>query len=143
MKIFATALIALLLRFCSPSNEEISRLVARLKDNDSAVRQEAALSLRDIGRSAEAAVPALVAALNDGDAEVRWHAAEALGNIGRAAQEAVPALIAALKDSDVRVRECSDRAFGRSVRVPRTLSLTSSRPSMTVMPVYEAAQPKA
>jgi hypothetical protein len=69
----------------------VEPLLAVLKHKNSAVRYEAAMTLRDIGD--RRAVEPLVEALGDRSFEVRWVAAEALIDAGRAA---VPAVLHAL-----------------------------------------------
>ena len=82
----------------------VSEWIARLKDEDDSVRLKAAMSLRQLGPEAKAAVPALVECLKDSNASVRCESAFALQRIGPAAKPAIPALIEALKDKDYAVR---------------------------------------
>ena len=79
------------------------------KDEDSGVRQDAAVALEEIDDPR--AVPDLIEALNDEDPNVRYSTASALKN--RKDPAAVPALIAALKDEYVIVREAAARALGK------------------------------
>ncbi len=63
------------------TQEEVERLIERLKDEDELVRRYAAGALAQIGPAAAPAVEALTEALKDEDEEVRRRAAEALGSI--------------------------------------------------------------
>jgi HEAT repeat protein len=83
-------------------------LIALLKDEDSNVRQEAAVALGNLGPLAKPAIPALSATLTDQDSTVRYRAAEALGHIG---PNAVGSLVEALKDEDPRVRWSAEEAL--------------------------------
>jgi HEAT repeat protein len=91
----------------------VPRLIDLLRDSDSEVRWNAALTLGKIGPDAKAAVPNLVAALKDENALVREHAAEALGDIGPDARDAIPELVAVLKDPEARVRRDAVRSLGQ------------------------------
>jgi HEAT repeat protein len=78
-----------------------------LKDEDPAVRAEAAGMLSDVGADHSVAVPALTQALHDTDAGVRGAAARGLGAIGRPAQASLPALWAMIRDPDEGVRSAA------------------------------------
>jgi HEAT repeat protein len=82
----------------------VSEWIARLKDKDDKVRLKAAMSLRQLGPEAKAAVPALLESLKDNSASVRCESAFALQRVGPAAKPAIPSLIEALKDADYHVR---------------------------------------
>ncbi len=84
--------------------EEVERLIERLKDEDVLARSDAAEALGQIGPEAAPAVEALVEALKDEAAGVRLHAAMALGGIGPEAAPAVEGLIETLQDEDAGVR---------------------------------------
>jgi len=62
-------------------------LIDALKDQNEAVRTEAAHALEKIGPEAKTAVPALIEALKDEDKNVRQEAANALGKIGPKARQ--------------------------------------------------------
>jgi hypothetical protein len=86
-------------------------LLEAAKNGDPELRRQSVLAIRNIGKSAAAAVPELVRFLRDDkDAKVREHAALALGGIGKAAESAVPILVQKIQDAaenrDVRT-ECA------------------------------------
>ena len=88
--------------------DQVSRMIADLKDRHAQVRRDAASGL---GYSKDPrAVGPLSAALKDADARVQREAAEALGKIKD--PRAVEPLIAALKDSDKDVRKYAARTLG-------------------------------
>jgi len=72
----------ILLAACGPSESEIPRLMNELRDQDDAVRNQAALDLASLGPKAEKAVPALIQRLKDENGGVRSSAAYALRVIG-------------------------------------------------------------
>jgi tetratricopeptide (TPR) repeat protein len=78
--------------------------VERLKDEDSEVRKNAALSLVGFGSEARAAVPSLVDLLKDQKTYISVVAADTLGAIGPGANAAVPTLLKYLKHRDPSVR---------------------------------------
>lgn len=88
------------------SDNDISRVTEKLRDQDSNVRLSAAQHLARRGFDAEPAVPALAKALEDRDCRIRLCVAETLKNLGFTAEPAVPALAKALQDKDSRVRRC-------------------------------------
>jgi hypothetical protein len=71
--------------------DRVNDYVKALRDNDAAVRRQAAGALGELGAKAKAAVPALRAAIIDGDAGVRSAAALALEKINPPARVADPA----------------------------------------------------
>jgi len=82
----------------------LDSLVAALKDEDYAVRRQAAAALGNLGKSDDRVISALVAALKDQNYDVRSQAAAALGNLGKSDDRVISALVAALKDEDHEVR---------------------------------------
>jgi len=66
------------------TDDVIAALTEALRDEDPAVRRQAAISLNGLGSAAADAVPALKQALNDKDDDVREAAAEALKKIKQA-----------------------------------------------------------
>ncbi len=76
---------------------QIGGLLDQMKSPNAAVRARAAMSLRELGGAAKAAVPALAAALADRNLNVRYWSASALRGLGPDARQAVPALVGALK----------------------------------------------
>lgn len=82
-----------------PKPATIPDLIQQLSSNDSAVRQQTAQQLGNLGVAARKAVPALSKALRDPYPKVRTRAAKALAAIG---VPAVPALIVALKDPAIK-----------------------------------------
>jgi len=91
------------------SERKMNKLIAALKDWDSEVRRNAAISLGQIGDTR--AVEPLIAALKDGDWGVRRNAATSLGQIGDT--RAVEPLIAALKDRNLYVRLHAATSLGQ------------------------------
>ncbi len=86
----------------------IRGLATELRDDDSAIRQEAALALGILNGTE--AIPALVSSLKDPEASVRGAAATALGKIGTPAEG--KALIPLLADDSAGVRNRVLQAVG-------------------------------
>jgi HEAT repeat protein len=84
----------------------------QLQAKDPATRQQAARTLANIGRNAEAASPALIQALKDENPLVRREAAWALAKIGSRDKAIVPFLVDMLKDKSAEVRGTAIRALG-------------------------------
>jgi hypothetical protein len=95
----------------------VEPLLAVLKDRDTRVRDSAANVLGGI--KDPRAVGPLIAALKDADAHVRWGAVVALGQIKD--PRAVEPLIAALKDAEAWVRPHAAEALGR-IKGPRAIN---------------------
>lgn len=93
----------------------VEPLIAALKDQDSDVRDDAAIALaNDAGTlDIEDARKPLIVALSDNDPGVRYEAAKALAGIGGGGAGAVEPLIAALKDQYSDVREGAAIALGK------------------------------
>jgi HEAT repeat protein len=89
----------------------VPALVRALGSPDTLVRQQAALSLGQIG-DAEA-VPALATALRDKEWTIRRQAAVALGSIGPPAREAEAALRKCERDAHAPVRKAATEALAR------------------------------
>ena len=96
-------------RAVSLGSVALAPLVAALRDNDSGVRQQAAVALGRLGDPR--ALAPLVAALRDNDSGVRQQAAAALGWLGD--PRAVKPLVAALEDNKYWVRQQAAAALGR------------------------------
>jgi HEAT repeat protein len=94
----------------SPAAEanDVDQLIKDLKDPDSDVRKEAAISLRGLGDVK--AVDALISALGDDNWSVRMIAAGALGDLGDG--RALQPLIHAMNDEHKYVRSSAARALG-------------------------------
>ncbi|HLW65353.1 MAG TPA: HEAT repeat domain-containing protein [Gemmataceae bacterium] len=90
--------------------ELLPGLIEALKDDDSEVRQFAALALAAIGREA---LPALMEALKDTNKEERSAAAYAIGRIGPQARESIPLLVKTLKDPEPMVKRSAAEALSR------------------------------
>lgn len=88
-------------------------VIPALDHRDQAVRERAALALKQLGPDAVPAMDALIKALGDRKEAVRRYAACALGSIGPAAQPALPALLTAMKDPSSGVREEAADALPR------------------------------
>ncbi len=84
-------------------------------DQDSQVRQYAAMALARLGTSSNEVVHALVETLKDSDSGVRRSVVEALGEIGPPAGDAIGSLIKTLKDQseDSLVRRYAAHALAR------------------------------
>jgi HEAT repeat protein len=81
--------------------EEVTKLVADLKNADADVRRAAAKGIAEMGPDAKSATPALLDALKkDKDLFVRRFAAQALGDVEADPKTAVPALAAVIKETD-------------------------------------------
>src|SRR5579862_1154844 len=85
-----------------------------LADPDPVIRGVAALTLRDAGAAAYAALDLLIARLKDPDENVRLMSAEAIARQGKRAARAVPALIAACEvpGEHVHVQRSAAGALG-------------------------------
>jgi HEAT repeat protein len=119
-----------------------------LRDNDEAVRAEAALAFCGIDRMAvKAAIPALTELLSDKNEGVRNNAASALSFKGPAAEPAIPVLVKVLvKDASPRVRH--QAAFALRTAGPKGVDalmgmLDDKRLDVrrTVVGVFEATYP--
>jgi HEAT repeat protein len=71
-------------------------LIEALKHPQPAVRSNAAVALRSIGKDAEASIPSLLSALKDEDDGVRGAVAETLVAISPNKEDLVPALVSAV-----------------------------------------------
>lgn len=87
------------------------RLIEDLSDENPEARIVAAMTIRELGATAELAVPLLVKALEDPLVPMRRSAAGALGGIGPGAAAAVPALTASLADPHRFVRSWAAMAL--------------------------------
>ncbi len=101
-----------LARFGSEARKAESEFIARLSNDDAAIRWNAARALGKI-QAGPAGVEALVRVLTDKEASVREHAAEALGDIGPPAATAVVPLVNALNDEYFKVRRDAARSLGK------------------------------
>ena len=79
------------------TDQVVSTLFSRLKDDSPQVRYSAVRALGRIGPAAQAAVPVLEGAIQDKDENIRYAAVEALAQIG-VAEDAIPVPIEALAD---------------------------------------------
>jgi HEAT repeat protein len=86
-------------------------LIEALKDQDPAVRSEAAWALAGTGPAAKAAVPALIESVEDRNLEVCRYATYALKNAGAKSPAIIPALIKLLKHPDRAIREVATEAL--------------------------------
>ncbi|NEO08675.1 HEAT repeat domain-containing protein [Moorena sp. SIO3I8] len=82
----------------------ITILLARLKDENSDVRREAAYALGKFGNSSETVINALITRLEDENSSVRRRAANALGRFGNSSETVVSRLLALLQDENSDVR---------------------------------------
>jgi HEAT repeat protein len=93
------------------TTEDVEKYIQDLKDENSTVREIAALDLRLIKDPDHRSVEPLIEALNDKEIQVRLRAADTLGEIGDA--RAVDPLIRSLKeDSNSLVKGSAARALG-------------------------------
>jgi len=96
--------------------EEVTKtLLARLANENSSVRGNAADALGNLGNASVEVVDALLLGLADENSSVRRLAADALGNLGNASVEVVNALLRRLadKDEDSLVRQNAAEALGK------------------------------
>lgn len=108
------AALSVLNKIVSSEDSKIAALIKpALDDPDLEVRQNAALTLANIGGpEAAPALRILVEALRNGDAELKAQAAAAIGNLGDAAASAVDPLIKALASPDKDLRKHAALALG-------------------------------
>lgn len=117
-------------------------LLARLEDDDRAVRLAVTQTLAEIGPEAEAAVPALIGRLKqEKDEQVARALIDALGRIQRGAKHSVPALAALLKHEDYNRQTAACEALGRigpaaAEAVPELIE--QLRTGDLLMPLYAA-----
>jgi HEAT repeat protein len=91
--------------------EAVPGHIKALKDEDPAVRLEAAKALGQIGSEATEAIPTLIHAVNDPDPEVAAKAIEALQRTDQRTAQVLRALLAAIKDSRADVRAAAAAAL--------------------------------
>ncbi len=96
----------------------IPRLVTALGDPRADVRNEAAVTLVEIG---PVVIPAVAASLSGNDPHVRLNACEVLGQLGVDAASTVPALLTLLKDDDERIVRAATTALGEIHAEPATV----------------------
>jgi HEAT repeat protein len=87
--------------------EEVSDLIAQLKDQDPVVRVQAAVQLHRLESKAAPAVPTLLATLSDSDPIVRYEVVRALRVTVSSAEDAIAAiapLVDTLKDESANIR---------------------------------------
>jgi len=82
----------------------VPALVQSLKDPDTFVRANAAITLGFLGHESGTVVPALVQALQDSEGRVGRSAAKALGRMRADAQPAIPNLLQAAQSADPQMR---------------------------------------
>ncbi len=118
----ATSAIRCLLMISDENNElvhqSIPRLVKTLSDERPEVRNEAAITLSEIGSSV---VPAVTAVLSEKAYGVRLKACEILGHIGPAAAGSVPDLIGRLGDDNEVVIRAAAESLGNIHSQPETV----------------------
>jgi hypothetical protein len=112
----------------SPDSARIHELIIQLEDPSARVRVRAADDLGEIGRTAEAAIPALVRALKDEHVTVRGVAADSLGKIGVPSENVIVALLRIGNDgSNYGTQHAIEaiRKFGKSA-VPTLIKYINS-----------------
>ena len=92
--------------------DPVAAKIAELGASKPSERQQAALSLGNMGRQAEPAIPALTEALQDRDQGVRRQAAWALTRAGSRDKALVPFLVEMLKDKSPEVRGTALQGLG-------------------------------
>ena len=109
----ATSAIRCLLMLTDENNDtvrqSVPRLLRALGDDRSEVRNEAAVTLSEIGTSI---VPDVTKALSDSDKRVRLKACSILGQVGPAAADSTPALVVRLHDDTELVVRAAAEALG-------------------------------
>ncbi|MEK6303708.1 MAG: HEAT repeat domain-containing protein [Acidobacteriota bacterium] len=114
-------------------------LMDALKDQDPAVRSQAAWALAGIGPAAKAAVPALIESIEDRNLEVCRYATYALKNVGGKSAAIIPALIKLLKHPDGGIRESATEALvniGAPAVPPLVRLLMGQDSTLRVMSYY-------
>lgn len=96
----------------------IPRLVTALGDTRADVRNEASVTLVEIGA---AVVPAVAATLSGNDPRVQLKACEILGQLGADSASTVPALLTHLQDDDELVVRAAATALGKIHAEPTTV----------------------
>ncbi|NEO46048.1 MAG: NACHT domain-containing protein [Moorea sp. SIO4A3] len=85
-------------------DQVITTLLGRLKDENSDVRERAAIALGKLDNSSETVINALITRLEDENSNVRLSAANALGRFGNSSETVVSRLLALLQDKNSDVR---------------------------------------
>ena len=98
--------------------DSIPRLVTALGDPRADVRNEASVTLVEIG---PAVVPPVAVALSGNDSRVQLKACEILGQLGSDAASTVPDLLKGLKDDDELVVRAATTALGKIHAEPTTV----------------------
>jgi HEAT repeat protein len=113
--------------------DDLTKLIADLKDKDSDVRRAAAKAIAEMGPDGKPASAALITALkNDKDLFVRRFAAQALGDVGADPKTAVPALASALKEDDKKeLVEAALTSLGKmgAPAVPPLIDAVKNKPA--------------
>ena len=119
----AISAIRCLVKIAGAENRElvqnsVPRLVEALGDTRADVRNEASVTLVEIGPSV---VPAVAATLSGKDSRVQLKACEILGQLGADAASSVPDLLKHLKDDDELVVRAATAALGKIHAEPTTV----------------------
>ncbi|OLT61916.1 sister chromatid cohesion protein PDS5 [Moorena bouillonii] len=93
-------------------DQVVTTSLARLKDENSDVREMAARALGNLVNSSETVVNALLARFQDENSDVRRQAAYGLGRLGKSSEPVVNALLARLQDENYVVRGTAADALG-------------------------------
>jgi HEAT repeat protein len=126
--------VAVLFAGCIESDREEARYegvptsiwVLRMRDEDVAVRQEAARALGVLGPSElEETLTPLLEALQDPDPMVRYHALVSIGKLRPPARKASVAVGRAINDKDKRVVKAAIQVY-RQLEVSRPSSLNAN-----------------
>jgi len=101
-----------------PMQNSIPRLVTALGGGRADIRNEASVTLVEIG---PAVIPAVAATLSGNDSRVQLKACEILGQLGSDAASTVPDLLKHLKDDDELVVRAATTALGKIHAEPTTV----------------------
>ncbi len=107
--IFLTAVVSVLFLCCHCSADNIDDGIAKLKNPDDDIREDAVEYLGSVG--GKRVEDALLEAMTDPEEDVRQSAVEAIGKVG--GSKAVPSLIRALSDDSFGVRMEAIKSLGK------------------------------
>ena len=104
-------------KLAKTADSQVPTLARALKDKHAGTRRAAAETLKNLGESAEPAVPQLIEVAQDAHADrfSRVYALQVIGQFGKEHQGSGPALVAALgdKDAHVSVRQAAAEGLSR------------------------------
>jgi HEAT repeat protein len=99
--------------------DAVPSLANTLTEPDPRLRRTAAAILAEIGPAAECAIPTLTQTLRDPDGSVRVQAAQALWEVEHSAEKVIPVLLNGLQEKNVMLRRSSARLLAEIAGVPQ------------------------